>query len=93
MAVTVANETAGAMISGELNKNTDDVRFGIDTQNGSLTMELDLYIKQNYRSAGFCLKDLIDGMRPTYATSGHHGGAKWALDYLLKSWICPSQRN
>ena len=26
MAVTVANDTAGALILGELNKNTDDVK-------------------------------------------------------------------
>ena len=84
MAVTVTNDTAGALALGRLNKNTNDVRFGMDTQNGNLTTELDLYIKQNYRSADFCIKGLFDGMRPAYATGGHHGGAKWALDFLLK---------
>ncbi len=84
MAITVANDTSDALLLGKLNKNTNDVVFGTDTKNDSLTMELDLYIKQHYRSAGFCLRDLIGGMRPTYATGGHHGGAKWALDFLLK---------
>ena len=84
MAVTVTNDTAGALALGKLSKNTNDVRLGTNMKNDSLTMELDLYIKQNYRSAGFCLKDFIGGMRPTYATGGHHGGAKWALDFLLK---------
>ena len=50
----------------------------------NLTRELDLYIKQNYRPEGFKLKDFIGGMGPTYATGGSPGGAKWALDFLLK---------
>ena len=49
-----------------------------------LTRELDLYIKQNYRPKGFNLKDFIGSMGPTYATGGQPGGAKWALDFLLK---------
>ncbi len=58
MAVRVTNDTAGALALGKLNKNANSIRFGTETQNDSLAMELDLYIKQNYRSADFCLKDI-----------------------------------
>ncbi len=51
-----------------------------------LTQELDLYIKQNYRSEGFKLKDFFDaiGDGRTFATgTPSAGGAKWALSFLL----------
>ena len=58
MAITATSNTSGALVLGELNKNANSIRFGTETQNDSLAMELDLYIKQNYRSADFCLKDI-----------------------------------
>ncbi|MBO6179957.1 MAG: XRE family transcriptional regulator [Selenomonadaceae bacterium] len=51
-----------------------------------ITRELDLYIKQNYRSEGFKLKDFFDaiGDGRTFATgTPSTGGAKWALSFLL----------
>ena len=51
-----------------------------------LTRELGLYIKQNYRSEGFKLKDFFDaiGDGRTFATgTPSAGGAKWVLSFLL----------
>lgn len=58
----------------------------MDTQNDSLTKELDIYIKQNYRTEGFELKDFFDaiGDGRTFASGAHIGGSKGALDFLLK---------
>lgn len=36
MAVTVTNDTAGALAFEKLNKNTNDVRLGTDMKNDSL---------------------------------------------------------
>lgn len=51
-----------------------------------ITRELDLYIKQNYRSEGFKFKDFFDavGDGRTFATGMPNiSGTKWALSFLL----------
>lgn len=56
----------------------------MQTENDRLTQEIDWYIRQKLRSEGFKFKDFLDSMGPSYGTSPSTGGAKWALDFLLK---------
>ncbi len=53
-------------------------------ENEELTRELNLYIKQNYHSAGFSFGKLIGGIDRSSAIGGQSSGAKWALDFLLE---------
>ena len=49
-----------------------------------LSRELDLYIKKNLRSEGIKLRDFF-GLDVQHANHPSTSGAKWALDFLLKS--------
>lgn len=53
-------------------------------KNEELTRELNLFIKQNYRSEGFSLGKLVGGIDRPSAIGGQSSGAKWALDFLLE---------
>ena len=53
-------------------------------KNEELTRELNLFIKQNYRSEGFSLGKLVGGIDYPSAIGGQSSGAKWALDFLLE---------
>ena len=53
-------------------------------ENDVLTRELNAYIRKNLRPEGVKLQDILD-INIRHATAPGLGGAKWALDFLLKS--------
>ena len=53
-------------------------------ENDVLTRELAAYIRKNLRPEGVKLQDILD-INIRHATAPGLGGAKWALDFLLKS--------
>ena len=53
-------------------------------EDDSLRQELDIYIKRHLRPEGIKLRDFL-GIDVHHATGPSTGGAKWALDFLLKS--------
>ena len=53
-------------------------------ENDLLSQELDIYIKRHLRPEGIKRRDFF-GIDVQHATGLSTGGAKWALDFLLKS--------
>ena len=53
-------------------------------ENDVLTRELNAYIRKNLRPEGVKLQDILD-INIRHATAPGLGGAKWALDFLLKN--------
>ena len=53
-------------------------------ENDLLSRELDIYIRKHLRSEGIKLRDFF-GIDVQHAAGPSTGGAKWALDFLLKS--------
>ena len=53
-------------------------------ENDVLTRELAAYIRKNLRPEGLKLQDILD-INIRHATAPGLGGAKWALDFLLKN--------